>query len=88
MANRGISANIFTPAFLSGDFSTCRSCEVRAHCYDKEDVLESAFPGSYQTTKALAFAVDNPAARAGAIALTQKLTLFDLQGIEQERDDQ
>jgi len=82
MASRGISANVFPPAFLSGNFSKCRACAMRTQCYDQEDVLESTFPGSYQTAKALASAVRKPATRAVALDLATKLTEFDFQSIE------
>ena len=82
MACRGISANIYLPTFLSGDFTRCRACAVRAQCYDREDVLESAFPGAYKTARALESAVHSPAAHAAALELASELTLFDLRGIK------
>lgn len=91
MASRGISANIFIPAFLSEDDAKCRACELRSRCYDREDILESAFPGSYQTAGALEAAVRNTEARELALKLAAKLTEFDLMAVntnpQGNRDD-
>jgi hypothetical protein len=81
MAERGISANIFIPAFLSDDHTKCRACELRSRCFDREDILESAFPGTYQTAKALEIAAENPEAHKLALKLATELTEFDLRAI-------
>lgn len=81
MANRGISANVFPPAFLSDDHTKCRACEMRPRCYDQEDILESVFPGSYQTAQALDAAINNPEAHKLAVDLATKLTPYDFRTI-------
>jgi hypothetical protein len=83
MASRGISANIFIPAFLSDDHTKCRACALRSRCYDREDALESLFPGAYQTAGALEFAARNPEAYKLPAALTE----FDLKEIAENTED-
>lgn len=46
MAQRGISAKIFPPAFLSGDVSLCNKCTEQERCLKSEDALEHIFPGA------------------------------------------
>jgi hypothetical protein len=86
MANRGISANIFLPAFLSEDHAKCRGCVMRDKCYDREDILESAFPGTYHIAQALETAAANPEALKTAHQLAARLTKLDLDEVSGDQE--
>jgi hypothetical protein len=89
MFERGVSAGIYTPQFLSGDLSRCLACPARSLCLDREDTLEHFYPGlsdvvdKVRQAAARLSGADQDLVRA-LVGMAQDLTLADITAVEKK----